>query len=77
MGLKPVADAAGISVTALISIEKGRSIPKPVTFRGICEALSVPPSYVMFSSIEEADIHPSRLDTFRAIQGVVLEIMRL
>lgn len=73
--LKTVADAVGISVTALISIEKGRSIPRAETFRRICEVLGVTPDYVVLSSLDEADIHPDRREVFNAVRRVVLEIM--
>ena len=64
---KELASRSGISVTALYNIENNLSFPSKDTIYGICSALGVPVSYLMFYSLTEEDVPEEKREFFKVI----------
>ncbi len=64
---KELASRSGISVTALYNIENNLSFPSKDTINGICSALGVPVSYLMFYSLTEEDVPEEKREFFKVI----------
>lgn len=64
---KELASRSGISVTALYNIENNLSFPSKDTINGICSALGVPVSYLMFYSLTEEDVPEGKREFFKVI----------
>lgn len=64
---KGLAARCSISVTALYNIENNLSFPSKDTINGICSALGVPVSYLMFYSLTEEDVPEDKREFFKVI----------
>ena len=64
---KELAARCRISVTALYNIENNLSFPSKDTIHGICSALGVPVSYLMFYSLTEEDVPEDKREFFKVI----------
>lgn len=64
---KELAARSSISVTALYNIENNLSFPSKDTINGICSALGVPVSYLMFYSLTEEDVPEDKREFFKVI----------
>lgn len=64
---KDLAARCRISVTALYNIENNLSFPSKDTINGICSALGVPVSYLMFYSLTEEDVPEDKREFFKVI----------
>lgn len=64
---KELAARCRISVTALYNIENNLSFPSKDTINGICSALGVPVSYLMFYSLTEEDVPEDKREFFKVI----------
>ena len=64
---KDLAARCSISITALYNIENNLSFPSKDTINGICSALGVPVSYLMFYSLTEEDVPEDKREFFKVI----------
>lgn len=64
---KELAARSSISVTALYNIENNLSFPSKDTIHGICSALGIPVSYLMFYSLTEEDVPEDKREFFKVI----------
>lgn len=64
---KDLAARSSISITALYNIENNLSFPSKDTINGICSALGVPVSYLMFYSLTEEDVPEDKREFFKVI----------
>ena len=64
---KELAARSSISITALYNIENNLSFPSKDTINGICSALGVPVSYLMFYSLTEEDVPEDKREFFKVI----------
>ena len=64
---KELASRSNISVTALYNLENNLSFPSKDTINGICAALGIPVSYLMFYSLTEEDVPEERREFFKVI----------
>ena len=64
---KELAFQSDISVTALYNIENNLSFPSKDTINGICSALGIPVSYLMFYSLTEEDVPEDKREFFKLI----------
>lgn len=64
---KDLAARCRISVTALYNIENNLSFPSKDTIHGICSALGIPVSYLMFYSLTEEDVPEDKREFFKVI----------
>ena len=64
---KELAARCRISVTALYNIENNLSFPSKDTLHGICSALGIPVSYLMFYSLTEEDVPEDKREFFKVI----------
>ena len=64
---KELAARSSISVTALYNIVNNLSFPSNATINGICSALSIPVSYLMFYSLTEEDVPEDKREFFKVI----------
>ena len=64
---KDLAARCRISVTALYNIENNLSFPSKDTIHGICSALGIPVSYLMFYSLTEEDVTEEKREFFKVI----------
>lgn len=64
---KELASRSDISVTALYNIENNLSFPSKDTINGICSALGIPVSYLMFYSLTEEDVPEDKREFFKVI----------
>lgn len=64
---KELASRSDISVTALYNIENSLSFPSKDTINGICSALGIPVSYLMFYSLTEEDVPEDKREFFKVI----------
>ena len=64
---KELAARCRISVTALYNIENNLSFPSKDTIHGICSALGIPVSYLMFYSLTEEDVPEDKREFFKVI----------
>ncbi len=53
---KELAIRCGITPNALCNIEKGISFPSQSNIQKICDAMCIPPSYLLLFSITEEDV---------------------
>ena len=64
---KELAKECGLSVTAIVNIEKGKCFPSKTSISSICQSLGVAVSVLMVYSITEEDVPEDRRDSFRVI----------
>ena len=64
---KDLAARCNISITALYNIENNLSFPSKDTINGICSALGVPVSFLMFYSLTEEDVPEDKREFFKVI----------
>ena len=64
---KELAARCRISVTALYNIENNLSFPSKDSINGICSALGIPVSYLMFYSLTEEDVPEDKREFFKVI----------
>lgn len=64
---KELAARCRISVTALYNIENNLSFPSKDSIHGICSALGIPVSYLMFYSLTEEDVPEDKREFFKVI----------
>ncbi|SEE66443.1 Transcriptional regulator, contains XRE-family HTH domain [Tenacibaculum sp. MAR_2010_89] len=72
---KLLAEKCNISVNALCNIEKNISFPQKRTIDSICEALSIPLSYLLFFSITEDDIPNESKVAFSSLNNAVKAVL--
>ena len=71
---KELAERAGISATAVCNIEKGHSFPSKETIKAICDAIGIPVSYLLFSSITEEDVPEGKREVFYALKEPIMKL---
>lgn len=72
---KELAARSSISITALYNIENNLSFPSKDTIHGICSALGIPVSYLMFYSLTEEDVPEDKREFFKVIVEPVKEFL--
>lgn len=75
LGQKELSARVGISVNALSQIENNGSFPQKRTIEGICNALEVPVSYLLFFSISEEDIPKDKQVVFNSLNDVIKGVL--
>ena len=71
---KELAERAGISATAVCNIEKGHSFPSKETIKAICDAMDIPVSWLLFSSITEEDVPEEKRAIFNALREPMMKV---
>jgi transcriptional regulator with XRE-family HTH domain len=71
---KELAERAGISATAVCNIEKGHSFPSKETIKAICDAIGIPVSWLLFSSITEEDVPEEKRAIFNALREPMMKV---
>jgi transcriptional regulator with XRE-family HTH domain len=71
---KELAEGAGISATAVCNIEKGHSFPSKETIKAICDAMDIPVSWLLFSSITEEDVPEEKRAIFNALREPMMKL---
>jgi transcriptional regulator with XRE-family HTH domain len=71
---KELAKRAGISATAVCNIEKGHSFPSKETIKAICDAIGIPVSWLLFSSITEEDVPEEKRAIFNALREPMMKV---
>lgn len=71
---KKLAEMSGISQNALCNIEKGYSFPSKDTVKAICDAMDVPVSWLLFSSITEEDVPEEKREIFNALREPMMKV---
>lgn len=71
---KELAERAGISATAVCNIEKGHSFPSKETIQAICDAIGIPVSWLLFSSITEEDVPEEKRAIFNALREPMMKV---
>lgn len=71
---KELAERAGISATAVCNIEKGHSFPSKETIKAICDAMDIPVSWLLFSSITEEDVPEEKRAIFNALREPMIKL---
>ena len=74
---KELASYCGLSANALCNIEKGHSFPSKETIESICHSLDISVGMLLFSSLDDNDIPPQKLEVFKALQKPLLELFGL
>ena len=67
MTQEQLAEKCGMSTNAICLIETGKRFPQKATVEKLCEAFSIPPSYLLMASIEEDDIPEEKRVLYRAL----------
>lgn len=62
-----LARRVGVSVNAVSAWETGKTFPPKDTIKRICEALGVPTSYLLISTLEEKDVPEDMRVLYRAL----------
>lgn len=70
---KELAIECNISTTALSSIENNDSFPSQNTINAICNALSIPSSYLLLFSVSKEDVPEQKQDVFFTLAKVLKE----
>lgn len=71
---KELAEKTGMSATALCNIEKGYSFPSKDTIKAICDAMDIPVSWLLFSSITEEDVPKEKREIFKALREPMMKV---
>lgn len=71
---KELAEKTGMSATALCKIEKGYSFPSKDTIKAICDAMDIPVSWLLFSSITEEDVPEEKRVIFNALREPMMKV---
>jgi transcriptional regulator with XRE-family HTH domain len=71
---KELAEMSGISQNALCNIEKGYSFPSKDTIKAICDAMDIPVSWLLFSSITEEDVPKEKREIFNALREPMMKV---
>lgn len=72
---KELAEKCELSANAMCSIENGLSFPSRDTIEKICNALSIPVSYLLFFSISEEDVPEEKRVAFRILNEPLKAIL--
>lgn len=72
--LAQVAKKMKISVADLKIIEDTDK-PHKTTIKNVCEAMGLPPAFVLLNVIERQDVNPSKQDVFDALMPSVKKMM--
>lgn len=72
---KTLAEECQISVNALCQIENNISFPQKSTIRKICDALSIPTSYLLFFSISDEDVVEEKRQAFNCLNKSIEELL--
>lgn len=72
---KTLAEECQISVNALCQIENNISFPQKSTIRKICDALSIPTSYLLFFSISDEDVAEEKRPAFNYLNKAIEELL--
>jgi len=74
-----LADASGITQTALSQLESGRKRPGPGTLQKLCGALEIPELLIYLLAMEEVDIPAGKKDMYKllypSIRGLALQLV--
>lgn len=71
---KELAEKIGMSATALCNIEKGHCFPSKDTIKAICDAMDIPVSWLLFSSITEEDVPEEKRVIFNALREPMMKV---
>ena len=74
---KELAEMSGISQNALCNIEKGYSFPSNDTIKAICDAMDIPVSWLLFSSITEEDVPEEKREIFNILREPMMKLFEL
>jgi transcriptional regulator with XRE-family HTH domain len=72
---KELAEKCDISVNALSQIEINSSFPQKSTINKICEALSIPVSYLLFFAIDDEDIPEDKRSHFNFLNKPIKDLL--
>lgn len=64
---KELADKCGISRTAMVNIEHGRSFPSYKTIQNICDAMGVTEGFLLFNCLTEDDVPEAKRESFKLL----------
>lgn len=64
---KGLAALCSLAPNTLVSIERNYTMPSRATMRKICNALNIPPAYILFFSITDEDIAVEQKPLFDAL----------
>ena len=64
---RELAKECGLSVTAIVNIEKGKCFPSKKSIESICKSMGVSVSALMVYSLTEEDVPEDRRDAFKVI----------
>lgn len=71
-----IAQGANITIEELNNIENGEAPPDKKVVQALCEALGIPPTYMVMLSLNEADIPEQRGKTiFGQLQGPIKDML--
>lgn len=73
---KELAEMSGISQNALCNIEKGYSFPSKDTIKAICDAMDIPVSWLLFSSITEEDVPEEKREIFNILREPMIKLFK-
>jgi transcriptional regulator with XRE-family HTH domain len=73
---KRIAEMIGISVTAMVQIEHGASIPKISTINKFCSELGITKSYLYINCINIEDVHESQRQYFNPLMEILLNMLK-
>lgn len=62
-----LAEKCDMSTNAICSIETGKAYPPKSTVEKLCQAFSIPTSYLLLASIEEEDLPEEKRVLYRAL----------
>ena len=71
---KELAEKTGMSANTLCNIEKGYSFPSKDTIKAICDAMDIPVSWLLFSSITEEDVPEDKKAIFNALREPMMKV---
>ena len=64
---KGLAVLCSLAPNTLVNIERNYTMPSKATMRKICNALNVPPAYILFFSVSDEDIAIEQKSLFDAL----------
>lgn len=64
---KDLAKSCNLSANSMVLIEKNEQTPSKTNLNNICQALNIPPAYLLFFSITDEDMPSTSRELFNAL----------
>lgn len=72
---RKLSELSGLSINAILCIEKGKAYPHGSTIKRIAESLGVSINWLYFMSISPDDVHPNKRDVFNTIFAAMVDVL--